>query len=84
MSLLKKIKRAIRGEVSPTTAVREAVRRSRASLKQKSERATLDREAQATARLHSDFARMQPAAFLNHFQQRHAAKLLPRVQFTCR
>ena len=77
MSLLEKIKRAIRGEVSPTTAVREVVRRSRASLKQKSERATLDREAQASARLHSDFAATKPAALLNHFQQRQQPKFFP-------
>lgn len=77
MSLLEKIQRAIRGEVAPTTVIREVVRRSRVSLKQKSERANPDREAQETARLHSDFATMQPAALLNHFQQRQQPKFFP-------
>jgi len=70
MSLLQKIKRAIRGEVSPQTVVREVVRRSRGSLQQQRERASLARAAQETARLHPNFAHMPAADLVAHFQQR--------------
>jgi len=42
MAVLKKIKRAVRGDVKLTTLAREALRRSRASRQQRKERATLD------------------------------------------
>jgi len=42
MPVLNKIKRALRGEIKLTTAVREALRRSRVSLQQRKERAQLD------------------------------------------
>ena len=70
MSLLQKIKRAIRGEVAPQTVVREVVRRSRSSLQQQRERASLARAAQEAARLHPYFARMPAADLVAHFQQR--------------
>jgi hypothetical protein len=44
VSTLRKIKRALRGEVKLTTAALEAVRRARASSQQRKERANLDRE----------------------------------------
>jgi len=43
MAVLKKIKRAVRGDVKLTTLAREALRRSRAAREQRKERATLDR-----------------------------------------
>ena len=70
MSLLQKIKRAIRGEVAPQTVVREVVRRSRSSLQQKRERASLARAAQETARLHPNFVHKPAEALVAHFQQR--------------
>jgi len=42
MAVLKKIKRAVRGDVKLTTLAREALRRSRAAREQRKERATLD------------------------------------------
>jgi hypothetical protein len=42
MAVLKKIKRAVRGDVKLTTLAREALRRSRASREQQKERASLD------------------------------------------
>ena len=42
MSLLKKIKRAARGDVKLTTLAREALRRSRAAREERKERASLD------------------------------------------
>jgi hypothetical protein len=44
MGTLRKIKRAIRGEVNLTTAALEALRRTRASFDSRKERANLDRE----------------------------------------
>ena len=44
MSTLRKIKRALRGEVKLTTAVLEALRRTRASLVSRRERAELDKQ----------------------------------------
>lgn len=70
MIILRRIKRAIRGEVTAKTVVLEVVRRSRASVLQRSERSNLAQEAKETPRLRSEFARMQPAALLEHFQQR--------------
>ena len=77
MSLLQKIKRAIRGEVAPQTVVREVVRRSRSSLQQRRERASLARVAQETARLHPNFARMPADALVAHFQQRTQPNFFP-------
>ena len=44
MGTLRKIKRAVRGEVKLTTAVLETLRRTRASFESRKERANLDRE----------------------------------------
>ena len=44
MGMLRKIKRALRGEIDPATAALEVLRRTRASWQQRKERANLDRE----------------------------------------
>ena len=44
MATLRKIKRALRGEIDPATAALEVLRRTRASWQQRKERANLDRE----------------------------------------
>src|SRR5688572_18362627 len=44
MGTLRKIKRALRGEIDPTTAALEVLRRTRASWQQGKERANLDKE----------------------------------------
>lgn len=66
MAVLRKIKRAIRGEVKLTTAAREALRRTVASVKERKERAgTFDNQPLA---LKSAFARRSDGELLTHFQ----------------
>src|SRR4051812_35847463 len=77
MSIVRKIKRALRGEVDARTLAREAVRRSRAAREQRRERASLEKLAQAPARLRAEFARLPPSELLNHFQHRAEPRFLP-------
>ena len=72
MAVLKKIKRAVRGEVKLTTAVREMLRRSRASLQERKERAAVD-ENEPLA-LTGTFVRMSADDLLAHFQGDRGAK----------
>ena len=74
MPVLHKIKRALRGEVKLTTAALEALRRSRVSLQQRKERASLD-ESEPLA-LTQAFARMSADELLAHFQGPREAKFL--------
>ncbi len=71
MSILGKFKRALRGEVSPRTAVWETVRRSNAALREKRERGNLAEQGKTSARLTPDFSSLSAAALLEHFQQRN-------------
>ena len=72
MAVLKKIKRAIRGEVKLTTAAREVVRRTVASVNERKERAgVFDNEPLA---LKADFARMSDEELLAHFQSSRSVK----------
>jgi Heparinase II/III N-terminus/Heparinase II/III-like protein len=74
MAVLKKIKRAIRGEVKLTTAAREVVRRTVASVNERKERAgAFDNEPLA---LKSAFARMGDDELLAHFQGSRQVKFL--------
>jgi hypothetical protein len=68
MSVTKKLKRALRGEVKLTTAAREALRRSRAAASSRRERASLDEYHPLS--LAPTFAQMSAADLLTHFQQR--------------
>ena len=77
MSIVRKIKRALRGEVDARTLAREAVRRSRQARAQRRERASLERLAQSPARLHTEFAGRSPAELLKHFRARTSPKFLP-------
>ena len=71
MAVLNKIKRAVRGEVKLTTVALEALRRSRASLQQRTERANLD--ADEPLMLAAAFARMSADELLAYFRgERHA------------
>lgn len=71
MAVLNKIKRAVRGEVKLTTVALEALRRSRASLEQRKERAALD--ADEPLMLAAAFARMNADELLAYFRgERHA------------
>src|SRR5205814_164132 len=77
MSVIRKIKRALRGEVDARTLALEAVRRSRAAREQRRERASLEKLAQAPARLRAEFARLSPSELLAHFRNRGEPKFLP-------
>ena len=73
MAVLNKIKRALRGEVKLTTAAREALRRSRVSLQQRKERASLDEG--EPLRLTQAFARMSADELSEYFRGPRKAKL---------
>jgi hypothetical protein len=74
MAVLKKIKRAVRGEVKLTTVAREALRRTVASVTERKERAgAFDNEPLA---LKPVFARMSDDELLAHFQGQRQAKFL--------
>ncbi len=68
MALLKKLKRALRGEVNLTTAAREALRRSRVAVLSRRERATLDQDQPLS--LAPAFATLSHTDLLKHFQQK--------------
>lgn len=70
MSIVRKIKRTLRGEVAPTAAARELLRRSRARLSRSRERARLGKLQDRSARLHVKFAQMSGADLLEHFRRR--------------
>jgi len=77
MAVLKKIKRAVRGEVKLTTAALEAVRQSRVLLQQRKERSRLN-NTQPLA-LTSSFAHMGADELLAHFRGARQAKLFENV-----
>jgi hypothetical protein len=76
MSLVGKMKRALRGEVDARTIAREALRRSRVALEQRRERASLDELNARPARLRAHFARLSPPELLAHFRERSAPNFL--------
>lgn len=72
MAVLKKIKRAVRGEVKLTTMAREALRRTVAAVNERKERAgVFDNE---PLRLKPAFARLSDTELLAHFQGPRDAK----------
>jgi Heparinase II/III-like protein/Heparinase II/III N-terminus len=72
MAVLKKIKRAVRGEVNLATIAREVIRRSRVSLQHRKERASLDRNEPLS--LLPRFSRMSADELLAHFQGTREAR----------
>ena len=72
MAVLKKIKRAVRGEVKLTTVALEAIRRSRASLHERKERTEINENEPLT--LIGPFARMSADELLTHFRGQREAK----------
>ena len=68
MAVIKKLKRALRGEVKLSTAAREALRRSRAAAQSRRERASLNNPPQLA--LTASFSRLTPDQLLTHFKQR--------------
>ncbi|HEY5884615.1 MAG TPA: heparinase II/III family protein, partial [Pyrinomonadaceae bacterium] len=77
MSIVRKIKRTLRGDVAPTAAARELLRRSRVSLDRRRERARLGKLQERAARLQSTFAAMTGAELLAHFRTRSRPAFLP-------
>ena len=78
MSITRKIKRALRGEVGLLAALLEAGRRGGVALRRRRERAALDERtdegAPLKARLADDFARMSDAELLAHFRARETPR----------
>lgn len=74
MSLVGKMKRALRGEVDARTVARETLRRSRVALRQRRERAMLDELNARPASLRAEFERLNTSDLLAHFQQRSAPR----------
>ena len=70
MSIVRKIRRTLRGDVAPTAAARELLRRSRVRLDRRRERARLSKLQQRPVRLHPAFAAMSGTELLDHFRTR--------------
>jgi heparinase II/III-like protein len=68
MSVFRKAKRALRGEVKLTTAAREVLRRTRAAAQSRQERESLDKEQPLS--LAPSFSHMSSPELLNHFRQK--------------
>jgi len=67
VSIIRKLKRALRGEVKPKTVVLESVRRSRAARQTRHERANLDSINNEMPKLR---LQLSPEELLKHFQNR--------------
>ena len=78
MNIFTKIKRMLRGEVSPRTAALEALRRTRVSLDHRQERAGLAELDRKPALLSDEFCRLPAAGLLAHFRSRHLLETAPK------
>jgi hypothetical protein len=76
MSLIGKMKRALRGEVDARTVALEALRRGNVALRQRREREMLDELGARPARLSQKFARLSTSELLAHFKERTTPKFL--------
>src|SRR5262245_57911555 len=70
MSVFRKLKRAARGEIKPTTAALETLRRARVALSRSRDRRSIADIANRPARLHDDYVGMTNAEWLAHFRER--------------
>jgi hypothetical protein len=77
MSVLNKLKRAARGEVEPTTAAREALRRARIRLSRRADIRLLQQATPLRARLRRPFAEMSEEQLLSHFRSRTEPSFFP-------
>ncbi len=77
MTIVTKLKRMLRGEVSVSTAALEALRRIRNSLERRRERAGLAALDRRPAVLCAEFARLSPSELLNHFRARQSPEFFP-------
>lgn len=75
MSFSRRIKRALRGNVSLNALALEAIRLKRTSLLHKRERNELEQLNKTPTRLHSDFASLSKSDLLKHFRQRKTPSL---------
>lgn len=71
------IKRMLRGEVTVGTAAREALRRIRAAVERRRERASLSLIDRQPARLGEEFAHLSPEELLAHFRSRQSPDFFP-------
>jgi uncharacterized heparinase superfamily protein len=76
MGVTQKLKRAVRGEVTATTALLETIRRVTVSFQSRRERATL-KQTKPEPDLLGSFARMTPADLVAHFRERSTPGFLP-------
>lgn len=79
MAVIRKLKRALRGEVKLTTAAREALRRTRAAAMSRRERAALDTE--RGLELKRPFSGMSSAELLAHFHDRKPIRFFNPARF---
>ncbi|HET6670002.1 MAG TPA: alginate lyase family protein [Pyrinomonadaceae bacterium] len=77
MSIIRKIRRAIRGEVSPRTALLEGARRTQKATQRRGEPARLQQQAKESARLTPNFSDLSPNSLLEHFQTRTEPHFFP-------
>ena len=77
MIIFAKIRRMLRGEVSVRTAALETVRRIRAALDRRRERASLSLIGRQPARLSQEFARLSFPDLLAHFRSRQTPEFFP-------
>ena len=69
MSFVRKLKRAIRGEVSPKTATLEILRRTDAAIKARNERNSLASESKQPAHLCRPYSDLNDEQLLEHFNR---------------
>ncbi len=77
MSVFRKLKRAARGEVKPTTAALETLRRTRFALARSRDMRSLADVGSRPARLDDRYAEMNSAELLSHFRQRTKPRFFP-------
>ena len=77
MSVFRKLKRAARGEIKPTTAALETLRRTGVALSRNSDLRSLADIGNRPARLHDSYSQLNGAELLAHFRQRSQPRFFP-------
>ena len=77
MSFVRKLKRALRGDISPKTATLEILRRTGADIRARNERNSLERESNQPASLCLPYSEWSVSRLLEHFQTRLTPRPLP-------
>ncbi len=72
----------LRGDINPVQAAREVVRRGRLTIRQRSERSSVARQAETNLSdlLIPEFQRLSPEALLSHFRERQSPTFFPGFQ----